>query len=82
MRAWRLLAVACFALSCTGRPESYALKSTKSDDGASEPSRDKEDANGDLVEFDLTGGVHETPDSGYLFSLPASQTYVGLVREV
>jgi len=82
VRAWRLLAVACFALSCTGRPESYALKSTKSDDGASEPSRDKEDANGDLVEFDLTGGVHETPDSGYLFSLPASQTYVGLVREV
>lgn len=40
------------------------------------------DGSGAIVEFDLSGDIPENTESGFLFALPATKTYTGLVRAI
>lgn len=75
----RHAAVALLALGCTGRPHSAALDAAAKSD---EPAAGKSDKGTEVLEFDLSGGLHESQGSGLFLPLPASRTYAGLVREI
>lgn len=63
--------------SCNGRARSVALD-TSTETSAKEA---KGEGRGtEIAEFDLTSGVAESTNAGLLYSVPASRTYVGLVR--
>lgn len=66
-------------LGCGGRPRSSALGTQGATEGEPEPAR-AEGTGRDIAEFDLTSGAAESPSAGLFYSLPASRTYVGLVR--
>jgi protease-4 len=77
----RWAALAAVAIGCTGRPHSPRLDpATRAGSDVAESSSN--DKAGDVVEFDLSGGLHEAQGAGLLLPLPASRTYAGLVREV
>lgn len=63
--------------SCNGRSRSVALD-TETETPDEEAQRETRAT--DIAEFDLTSGVAESPSTGLLYSVPASRTYVGLVR--
>jgi protease-4 len=68
------------ATGCKGR--STASATTSSDTHSAEKAGAADAKAGDVFEFDLSAGIRESPNAGFLFSLPASRTYVGLVREL
>ncbi len=61
---------------CTGRPRSGDFGPVKTRPAA------KSFGSGKLAEIDLTEGAPESGTDGPLFPLPASRTYVGLVRAI
>ena len=61
------------AAGCSGRHHFETAE--KSDDAS-------DDRSGEVVDFDLSSGVEDSPDAGLLFPIPASRTYVGLIREL
>ncbi|MBK7579774.1 MAG: signal peptide peptidase SppA [Myxococcales bacterium] len=73
--SFALLVGAALALSCEGRPRSGSYGASGSKASSSLFGR----ATGKLVEIDLTQGAPESAGGG-LFPMPASRTYVGLVR--
>lgn len=72
--AWALLL--SLVVGCAGRRELHGGKA------ASEEGAGSDEAAGEVIDFDLSGGVHDSPASGLFFPLPASRTYVGLIREL
>jgi protease-4 len=71
-----LLAAGLFAFTgCEGRPRNATL-----DDESESP--EESYGAGSVAELDLTGGAPESTDAGGLLRLPASRTYVGLMRTV
>lgn len=76
-------AIACalsLALSsCHGRTRTEALDTAKPESSAS---TDTKGAAGEILEFDLTRGMPESLSGSLFLPLPASRTYLGLVREL
>jgi protease-4 len=73
--AWAL--VLALLVGCSGRRHLQSGGSNK--EGGS---GDQGDSTGEVVEFDLSGGVQDSPATGLFFPIPASRTYVGLIREL
>jgi len=78
MRRALLGALALVAIGCHGNLEtgkssgkSAAEDETKGDKGA-----------GQVLDFDLSSGLHEASSGGIVLPIPASRTYTGLVREI
>ena len=69
--AW-LLAALCLSLGCEGRPRLAASKAKKPEITSF--------GSGTLHEVDLSNGVPESTEAGGWFPLPATRTFVGLVR--
>jgi protease-4 len=72
---WRWALILALLVGCAGRRHLRDGESGKED-------TDKGDSSGEVVDFDLSGGIHDSPASGLFFPLPASRTYVGLIREL
>lgn len=75
-RAITGFAIGTTLAACNGRPKTDPA-------GAQAPSAEHPDEGpiGDgIAEFDLTSGVVESTDTGLLRAIPASRTYVGLIR--
>ncbi|HEX4334853.1 MAG TPA: signal peptide peptidase SppA [Polyangiaceae bacterium] len=70
-------AMAIVALGCHGNA---STKSTDKADKAETAKEDDDDAK--VLEFDLSGGLHEASGGGLVLPIPASRTYAGLVREI
>lgn len=66
-----LLAVLCFVLGCEGRPRIVTTRTKKAETSY---------GSGTLYELDLSNGVPESTDAGGWLPLPATRTFVGLVR--
>jgi protease-4 len=60
---------------CEARPRSAGFDEDRESSASSH-------GPGTLVELDLTSGAPESTDAGGLFKLPASRTYVGLIRTI
>jgi protease-4 len=58
--------------------------SSPSSQGASGAKDDAKDdkGEGEVLDFDLSGGIHESSAGGISLPIPASRTYAGLVREI
>jgi protease-4 len=74
VRGALLGAAALCAIACHGSPNTSGEEKP-----AKEASNGKK---GDLLDFDLTSGLHESPSGGLVLPIPASRTYAGLVREL
>ncbi len=69
-----LLAALCVVFGCQGRPRLSGSKAHKA-----EP---ESFGSGTLYEFDLSQGVPESTEAGGWLPLPATRTFVGLVRSL
>jgi protease-4 len=69
-------AAALAALACHG-----TAPSSKADGEAESPSSG-DDGVGQILDFDLSTGLHESSSDGLVLPIPASRTYTGLVREL
>lgn len=67
------------AVSCHGRARTSALDTSKP--GAS-ASADAKGGEGEVLEFDLSRGMPESQTGSMFLPLPASRTYLGLIREL
>lgn len=74
MRFWGWALVLTLIIGCAGRGR---LEEKHSPTDASEKGE-----RGEVVDFDLSSGVHDSPAAGLFFPIPASRTYVGLIREL
>lgn len=75
MRLSACALAATLLIGCTGRRH---FESPHRDDATAE----KGSRSGEVVDFDLTSGIEDSPAAGIIFPIPASHTYVGLVREL
>ncbi|HVW25476.1 MAG TPA: signal peptide peptidase SppA [Polyangiaceae bacterium] len=77
MRRLLWSAAAFAALACHGKPPpssgagTESEKPAKADDGAAQ-----------VLDFDLSSGLHESSGGGLVLPIPASRTYTGLIREI
>jgi protease-4 len=81
--AWVALATAsgALAVACNGRPRTDALDPATKSASSAEAASDDPKA-GEVVEFDLTRGIPESPSGSVLLPMPATRTYLGLVRDL
>ncbi len=77
VRRW-FAALLVLVAACTGRPRSGLVEESDSP----ETNVDLSGRQGEVLELDLTNGAPETMNVGGLFQLPASRTFVGLVRTI
>ena len=83
-RALGGLVLASVALGCEGAPRAVATDPSGAEEAPapSGSTGSSGSSEGEIVEIDLSRGAPESMESGGLFGLPATRTFVGLVRAI